>query len=654
MAIQEIEGTPIGKLPALEEISGTEQLPVETETGNARVTLEQVKEYAQEGLSAPYALAEWTEGELDPEAASFVGDPGLLMEWDGLLLDTTDNAGVTTVPVGRLKRNNWLRFEDGTFAPMVGITEEQRAQCDVELYLDAGRAQKYCDAGAFDAEAFYSEYGMSQKLWAADGTEIAHILRPWETTETKYTIGVANRRKLWLADQAKGKSGKAWRGVSASPKTYDGLDLSAWPLERTALSPSPVCTVGGKARAFFFLYEGETNCKSSAGEGDCCTMFQNGRTYPRTNDMQQASNMNYARANNADAEKPYPFAEGGYHALNAFVTCMEAFCRTKYLHQDTLFSSGISSNDTCHSEETWKLHGGVRYRKTGEEEWKYANWNAQGDIYYSASQQRAHFSVLLNKEHPKTQCMEMQVAASFAAETGVPEGTEFELYGGTYRWQAPSGVRSLNDGEMNAVMYKRMSQTFAAYDAEGLEQSWDVEAVLRVGLMQGMDVSGDVFAYWGGGYEQLGTCVKLQSESKYGNPISLYLQPDQTKWEYETASTKNEGESFGFEGTYMKTGETESLQNGYCLERVPYAAFKKSNGGGIGQGECFYSESDNNWSNVVGQKARIGARFRGYAHNGFCSPRRLYAYHAASFAYRYSAGSAQALVSDGAAPPQAE
>ena len=652
MAIQEIEGTPIGKLPALEEITGAEQLPVETGTGNARVTLEQVKEYAQEGLSAPYALAEWTEGELDPEAASFVGDPGLLMEWDGLLLDTTDNAGVTTVPVGRLKRNNWLRFEDGTFAPMVGITEEQRAQCDAELYLDAGRAQKYCDAGAFDAEAFYSEYGMSQKLWAADGTEIAHILRPWETTETKYTIGVANRRKLWLADQAKGKSGKAWRGVSASPKTYDGLDLSAWPLERTALSPSPVCTVGGKARAFFFLYEGETNCKSSAGEGGCCTMFQNGRTYPRTNDMQQASNMNYARANNADAEKPYPFAEGGYHALNAFVTCMEAFCRTKYLHRDTLFSSGVSSNDTCNSEETWKLHGGVRYRKTGEQEWKYANWNVQGDIYYSASQQRTYFSTLLNKEHPKTQCMEMQVAASFAAETGVPEGTEFELYGGTYRWQAPSGVRSLNDGEMNAVMYKRMSQTFAAYDAEGLEQSWDVEAVLRVGLMQGMDVSGDVLAYWGGGYEQLGTCVKLQSESRLGNPVDLYLQPDQTKWANETSTQKNSLGAFGFEDSYMKLGTVDNMADGHCKKRIPLAGYKEDNGGSISQGECFYGWSSNQWGNVIDQRVRIAARFRGIAHTSSCSARCLAANNSVSYSYRYSAGSAQALI--GATPPQAE
>lgn len=41
-------------------------------------------------------------------------------------------------PVGKLRKNNLLRFENGDFAPTVGITEEMRAECDVELYLDSG------------------------------------------------------------------------------------------------------------------------------------------------------------------------------------------------------------------------------------------------------------------------------------------------------------------------------------------------------------------------------------------------------------------------------------------------------------------------------------------------------------------------------------
>ena len=638
------------------ELSSESANPVQnkviTEKVNAiEETIDQLKK-EQEG-AWKYALGYWNEEELSPEVVEKVGDMGLLAEWHPFLLDTTDNAGKTTHPVGKLMRNNYLRFEDGTFAPTVGITEEQRAQCDVELYLDNAQQQKYCDAGAFNAEAFYNEYGMSQKLYNASGEEITHILRPWETTETKYTIGIGREDTVYLVDQLKGRSGKVWRGLSRSPKPYDGIDATAYPLVPTAIAPCPSCTVGGKTRNFFFLYEGETNCQSGNGQSNLCTMFANGRTYPRVNDMQQVNNMNYARANNSDSTLPYPFAEGGYHAYNAFITAMELLYGTKYLHKDTLFGSGISSNDSCNSEENWKLHGGVRYKLTSAGEWSYATWATQGDIYYSATQQRTHFSNLINQEYPKEQCMEAQMAASFAVETGVAEGEEFEFYGGTYWYNNPTGVLGLGDGDMNVRVYKRMSQTFNAYDSAGTSQSWDVEVVLRMSLIQGVSLSGDVWAYWGGGYEQVGTVKYLQETQRNGNPVDLYLQPDQTAWERETAFSKADLGTFDFEESYLKVGSFEIAGNGYAKSRNPYGGFKTASGGSISTGECFYCYDDNYWSNTLNTRCRIAARFRGHASFGFCSPRNLLASYAVSATTRNTAGSAQALI-EGATPPQAE
>lgn len=604
------------------------------------------------GSVGRYFLGTWTDGELDPDVAEVTGDPGLADEWHMYLIDTTDNAGETTTPVGRLMRNNYLRFADGSFAPTVGITAEQKAQCDVELYLNAEHTEKYCDAGAFDAEAFYNQYGMAQKLYTADGSEVTHILRPWETTETKYTMGLGRGDKIFLIDQARGVSGKTWRGISSTPKPYDGIDVTAYPLAPTAISPSPVCTVGGKTRAFFYLYEGETNCQSANGQGNICTMFRNGRTYPRVNDMQQVNNMNYARANNADTEKPYPFAEGGYHALNTFITAMEVLYGTKYLHKDTLFGSGISSNDSCNDEETWKLHGGVRYKKTAEADgWKYSTWGGQGDIYYNAEGGRTNFNAMINQEYPKQQCMESQMAASFAVETGVAEGEEFTFYGGTYWYGNPAGIFGLNDGEMNTRVYKKMAQTFTAYDAEGVETSWDVEVILRMSLIKGMNLSGDIFAYWGGGYEQVGTCKYLQETQRTGNPVSLYLQPDQKQWLRETLISKTDLGTFDFESSYKKIGETENIDDGYVLKRAPYSAFKTEKGGSVSTGECAYVTDSNYWGNVIDSRFRIAVRLRGYANYGYCSARYMHAYYAASNAYRI-AGSAQALI--GAAPTQSE
>ena len=598
-----------------------------------------------------YGVASWSEDDLAPECTGFFGSWEFLNKWNVYLLDTTDNAGETTTPVGKLMRNNLFRFEDGSFAPTVGITEEMRAECDVELYLDEAHQQKYCDAGAFNAETFYNEHGMA-KLYNAEGIEV-RVLRPWETTETKYTIGIGRDDTVYLLDSLKGKSGRVWKGLFAKPTVWDGIDVSDYALPSTAMSPSPVCTIGDKPRSFFYLYEGEKNCQSSAGQNNLCTMFQVGRTYPRVSDMSQVTNMQRARSMNADTSRSYPFSEGGFHALNTYVTAQEVLYGTKYLHKNTVFGSGISSNDSCNSEATWKQNGGVRYKLSSSGTWKYANWNTQGDIYYTADQKLVNFNTLLNLENPKEQCMESQMAASFACEIGIQPGVEFEFYGGTYWYENVPNASGLSEGGMNVRVFKRMSTTFNAYDSAGAEQSWDVEVILRMSLVGGMNLSGDIFAYWGGGSENVGTYVVDVNTSRVGNPVDLYIEPDQKKWHNETIVSKADKGVFDFESRYRKLGTYTNLGNSYVLKREPYSCWKTENGGSISTGECHYVYDNNYWDSVLNTRYRIGLRFRGYANSGACSARSVSAAAVASYTSRYSAGSAQALIA-GTAPPQAE
>ena len=607
-----------------------------------------------------YGVAEWNPEELAPECVEFFGKKDFLMKWDFYLLDTTDNQGETTKPVGKLKRNNLLRFENGDFAPTIGITEAQRAECDVELYLDAEHTQKYCDAGTFDAAAFYNEHGMA-KLYNVEGAEV-RVLRPWETTETKYTIGIGREDTVYLLDNVVGTSGRKWKGVFSKPIFWDGIDLSKYPLVPTAFGPCPSCTVEKKTRNFLYLYKGETNCQSAKGQNNLCTMFfDQEKTYPRVNDMSQINNMVYARANNADVNASYPFAEGGYHTLNTYITCLEAFYGTKYLHNALMFGSGISSNDSCSNEENWLQNGGVRYKKHDETAWKYAKWYEQKDIYYDNSGKRTTFTVLLNMEHPKEACMESQMAVSFAVETGVSENTEFDFYGYKYRYVSVPGT----DGtaSMNVRLYKIMSQTFNAFDAEGNDVEWDVEVILRMSLYGGVNLSGDIFMYCGGGYEQVGTCQFATSGSK-GNPIDLYLEPDQRKWHTEKTSSRDDLGTFDFERLYIKTGSCTNVGDGYSALRSSYSGWKQKAGGGISTGECYYTWDNNYWSTKLNQRTRIAARFRGLASNSYCSPRYLSANYAVSNTNRnyggsvsnpsrYYGGSAQALLGS-AAPLQAE
>lgn len=602
--------------------------------------------------SPNYCVGEWQNGELSPTSVNTIGDTSILDKWDFYLIDTTDNTGETNHPVGKLKRNNLLRFVDGSFAPVIGITEAMRAECDVELYLDNTQTNKYCDAGAFDAEAFYNQYGMTQKLYNAAGEEV-RILRPYETTETKYTIGLGRADKIYLLDNVVGKSGKRWKGIFASPTTWDGIDTTLWGLDPTAISPCPVCTIGNKTRSFFYVYEGESNCKSSNGINNRCTMFSNGRTYPRVNDMNQVNDMTWSRANNADPDAPYPFAEGGYHALNTFINCLEIRYGTKYLHKESLFSGGICSNDSV-SEAGWTKTGGIRYKKTADSTWKYANWNTTpSDMFYNASGGKTNMNEFLSNYCPKEQCMESQMAASFAVETGVQEGEEFEFYGATYYYRNIVDTKGLADGEMNVKVYKKMSQTFNAYDELGAETSFDVEVILRMALYAGANLSGDVFAYCGGGYEQVGTCVNAASAS-VNNPVDIYLEPDQKKWLKETSVTKTNLGTFDFEKSYMKLGSSTNLGDSYAKERENYAAWKTAKGGSLSTGECYYAWDNNYWSSTAMQRVRISARFRGSANYAYCSPRNLYAHHAASATTRHHAGFAQVRISVNAVPMQSE
>lgn len=103
--------------------------------------------------SHDYYVAGWVDGDLSPNAVEFHGDREFANKWNVYLLDTTDNVGETTTPIGKLMRGNLLRFENGGYAPTVGITEDMRSQCDVALYTDTSASSLAYAAGAYDAVA---------------------------------------------------------------------------------------------------------------------------------------------------------------------------------------------------------------------------------------------------------------------------------------------------------------------------------------------------------------------------------------------------------------------------------------------------------------------------------------------------------------------
>ena len=604
-----------------------------------------------------YYVGENDEVTGDPHFKNCKGNKEFLGEWHPFLIDHTDNTGEATHPVGQLMDNNHFRFVSGAFAPTVGITEAMRAACDVQLYTDAEHTTPLTlkNGVVVTDKAGAHPYNATEVyLYDGEGNKVRQLL-PWETTETKYSVMIGRYDTLYPVDRQTGESGKVLSGIFKRQVRYDGIDTGKYPLLGTALAPCPVTTVDGKTRNFFYVYAvGDTNTTngaSGAGENMCSMYVNDGRTYPRISDMAQVSNMQKARANNADTNAPLPFAEGGYHGINTFILCMELLYGTKYLHDNNLFGSGISSNDACNSENTWLDNGGVRCKEQGTEEWTYRGFSDSTPFGYNEKLEKINFSWFVNYYRPKEQCMESQMAASWAAEFGIAENTEYEAYGVTYRYKNITGVKGLADGVMNCKVYRKKIGNCKGYKDANTLATYDLELSLRMSLMHGMNVSGDVFAYWGGGCEMVGT-NKVQTNGSYNaeqllkNYIDFYLEPNQSKWVNESAVSKNNLGTFGFEAVYGKIGTfgPPILSDGYCKNRLGYIPYKIADGGNLSSWQCFYSWAFSYWSSTLNQRVRIAVRLRGYAIYALCSARFLSAYGSAANTDVYNGGSAQCRI----------
>jgi hypothetical protein len=327
------------------------------------------------------------------------------------------------------------------------------------------------------------------------------------------------------------------------------------------------------------------------------------------------------------------------------ITAVEVGMGTKYIHAASRFSSGVSSNDTCNSEATWLANGGIRFRETGADEWKYAYfYTTANPPRYNASGAKVEWSSMLNMYAPKLQCMEPQMAYSWGQEFGVGEGSRYQFYDGEYWYTEVATGASI--GLINARQYKVMSQTFDAYNTSNELTSYDCEVVLREGIGNGMKLAGDFWSYTGGGYEQVGVNVGGASE---GAPIHIYLEPDQTQWVRETNVQIAKGNSFSFESKYRYLGEYKTIADNYSRARVSYSNRKTVNGGSMSTYECHYMWSRNAWDTStaaanLGRKTRAYAVFRGHASHTQCGARSSASIRAVSYTSRILGGSAQFLI----------
>lgn len=619
----------------------------------------------------------FSEGALDTEldfpvfgSSGLPSKKDLLRMWVPVLMDTTKNTNKTT-PAKRLRRNNLLRFEDGSFAPVVGITQAMYEQCmNHNIYtldIESGEYTRIYPLGEYDAVAQwevdkarikagkpFQELLMENE--AGGYTPVTHILRPWETTETKYTLGMANITTLYLLDQQKVPldnlgvgEGRLWKGIFVNADSFfEGVDFSKWKLPPTAIGMCPITTINDgndKARNFFYLYRGMEGCQSSPGKLSNNPTYEANRTYPRVGDISQSSNAKYARANNADVMASYPFAEGGYFAHNVFITALELAMGNRSLP--------FSNNSYTPDERTFFNQGGIRLKVAGTETWEYRSWTDNSDpMRWSQYGHGSSMIKVLKDSYPIEQCLESQLAASMAAELDIQpteDGEEphyFEFYGNKYYYKTVSwDLDSLKEGSMNVQLLKYTQATISAWSAgKGIEKTdFDVEIIQNTPLYNGVNLSGDIWAYYGGGLEMVGTPKAGATLGSAGNQIDLYVEPDQTKWLFETDDHKPAGQRFNFEDTYQLLATVNNLNNGYTLTRESYTPWKIAQASSLEQGESYYHWSDAQWISGT-NRVRLSALFRGSASVYHTYSRTLNSTYSAAYKGPDISGSMQALV----------
>lgn len=612
---------------------------------------------------SPFYVAAYAQGTNDSVPLFSHGNPEICKKFDFFLLDTSDNAGEYTTPVGKLMKNNLLRFADGGYAPTVGITQSMHNECMTQAIYTKDAEGNYTEAytaGAFDPDAQWeidkaliAEGQEPTTLYKKVGEEyqpVSHVLRPWETTETKYTIGIAPAQDLYLLDNVKGTSGRYWKGIFTEPRIFDGIDLSKYKVARTAIGPCPMTTVeeGGvtKSRCFFYLYEAaHANCKSNPGMIPNNPFYNKDRHYPRISDVTQVTNMDMARANNADTVKSYPFAEGGWWATNAHIIALELLAKTRYLHQANRFGSGISSNDGTNASNFY-TSGGARLRVKGDEAWLYKTFRDNCAPYYNESGgSNFIMSYMLTQYRPKEATMESQLAASMATELGIAptESVDalntFKFYGDTYYYMNVPGFAGLQDGDMNVKVYKVQTADVEGFNEAGEATTFEFELVFRMSLFNGANLSGDIEVYNGGGLEMV---ITKETNNKDGH-VDVYLQPDQKQWHHDSTAKKNVGESWDFEKTYLKVGEYNNLEESYTLERMSNSPVRIKEASNMSQGENYYMYDRNMWVRK-GQRGRMGSLFRSLSDNHICSARSLDARGNVLYNGENSGGSFQALI----------
>lgn len=488
--------------------------------------------------------------------------------------------GVNVEIIGKLKNNNWFRFEDGSPAPTTINSPSE-------------------DKG------YNIMYGWTQTIHTIENAIVG--------SEVVALFG-------------------------EEPFEYNGVQSR--PIPPTLICPGLPAVVDGKFRSMYFKYR--------AGEGGGNGLLgidyfnRKGMTYPRTL-LSQLTTNDYAVAHNADITKTIPFAPlMDWHLLNITNALMNKF-GTVYLHDPNKFRSGISSNIAPTIENATKITN-VGYRMNASAPWTYQRLSEQPSFCVDANGTKANWNNIISNEYPRMECLEIQMALSYAAENNIKPNTDFNFNGYGYKYHDVPGCKTLLEGEMNAILVKLVAApNLEAFDTAGNPITInEIRIRLQTSAVYGMDlVSTDVFQHAGAGIEKEAT---IQEDGNHLTRVFICL--DQSKLTLDKTVEKTSGD-FDFESTYKQVGYYNMGNSGYFINLMRGTRIGTGKKGGLSDNTCYMDTGNGIGTSPVGKKVRMRHIVRGYGNWGSCSARNLNASFSLSLAYAAYAGGFQVRLPEG-------
>lgn len=495
--------------------------------------------------------------------------------------------GVNVEIIGKLKNNNWMRFEDGSLAPTTVNSPEE-------------------DKG------YNIMYGWIQTIHTIENVTIG--------SEVVALFG-------------------------EEPFEYNGVQ--SVPVPPTLICPGLPAVVNGKFRSMYFKYR--------AGDGGSngllgITEFnKQDRTYPRTA-LSQLTTNDFAIAHNADPVKTIPFAPlMDWNLLHITNALMNKF-GTVYLHDPNKFGGGISRNVSVTSENATKTTN-VGYRMNESDPWTYQTLGDQPPFCTDDKGTKRSWNSILSNEYPRMECLEIQMALSYAAENGIQPDKDFSFNGYSYRYHNVSGCKTLLEGEMNAVLVKFTAiPKLSAFDTSGNPITInEIRIRLQTSAVYGMDlVSADVFQYAGAGIEKVAT---IQEDGRHLTKVFICL--DQPNLTLDKTVEKTSGD-FDFESAYDQAGAYTMSNSGYFTDLIRGTRVGTTKKGGLSDNTCYMDTGNGIGVSPIGKKVRIGHRVRGFGYWGVCSARHLFAHAPLSTASASFAGGFQVRLPEGTSSATAQ